>query len=88
MQDIISLLLEHHHSAEPQNTQQQAGQFQEAAKALWDVVEAVQADAAAGGATDCGASLAGAAEGMQLTDALLGGLLGLERVRTRMPRIE
>jgi hypothetical protein len=84
LQDVISLLLRNHHTAEPQNTQQQALGFHEAAKPLWDACEALQVATAAATAAatgDAGHDGDGAAAGMQITDALLDSWTALAQVR-------
>jgi hypothetical protein len=85
LQDVIALLLRNHHTAEPQNMQQQALGFHKAAKPLWEACETLQAAtaaptaaAAAGDARDDGDA---AAAGMQLTDALLDSWCALAQVR-------
>jgi hypothetical protein len=85
LQEVVTLLLKHHHTAEPQNTAQQAQQYHEAAKPLWEACEVLQAStagtsgwpAAAGGAAG---DADDAAAGWQLTHTLLDSWSALAQV--------
>lgn len=89
LQEVITLLLSHHHAAEPQNTARQAQQFHEAAQPMWEACEALQASCAGNAGWPAAAAAAAggaagdadeAAAGWQLTDATLGSWSALAEV--------